>query len=119
VADAKKTSSGAAGAVAVGRKPRTVVAGTVTSAKTPKTLRVQVNYLAKHVKYGKYLRRKTVVAVHDEKGEGRLGDTVEVMECRPMSRTKHFRLVRVVKKAPEEFGAVIAETPIPGQGPKP
>jgi small subunit ribosomal protein S17 len=96
------------------RGPRPTLVGMVTSAKTAKTLRVQVDYLTRHAKYGKYLRRRTVLAVHDEKGEGRLGDQVEIMECRPMSKTKHWRLVRVVRKAPEGFGVTVAETVIPG-----
>jgi len=84
------------------RPNRRTVQGLVTSAKTPKTLRVQVDFLTKHPKYGKYLRRRTVLAVHDENREGRMGDRVEIAECRPMSATKHWRLVRVLVKGPEE-----------------
>ena len=56
--------------------------------------------LVKHPRYGKYIRRRTVCHVHDEQNESRQGDTVEIMETRPLSRTKHWRLVRVVTKAP-------------------
>jgi small subunit ribosomal protein S17 len=81
---------------------RTII-GQVTSAKTAKTLKVEVTYQTKHAKYGKYLKRTSVYHVHDEQGEGREGDIVEIAECRPMSRTKHHRLLRVVTKAPEKL----------------
>jgi small subunit ribosomal protein S17 len=72
--------------------------GVVTSAKNTKTIKVQINYQTKHPKYGKYLSRRTVLQVHDEKGEAREGDTVEIAECRPMSKTKHHRLVKIVTR---------------------
>jgi small subunit ribosomal protein S17 len=85
-------------------KPRAMyrsLEGVVTSAKADKTLKVQVNYQTRHEKYGKYLTRRTVLHVHDEKNEAREGDIVEVAECRPMSKTKHHRLVRVVTRSPD------------------
>lgn len=81
---------------------RTII-GIVSSAKTAKTLKVEVKYLTKHAKYGKYLKRTSVYHVHDEKGEAREGDTVEIAECRPYSRTKHHRLLKVITKAPEKI----------------
>ncbi len=75
--------------------------GVVESDKRDKTRRVVVRFLARHPKYGKYLERRTVLQVHDEKNESHSGDTVEVMPCRPMSKTKSWRLVRVVRRAPE------------------
>jgi small subunit ribosomal protein S17 len=57
--------------------------------------------LVKHPRYGKYIKRRTVCHVHDEQNESRLGDTVEIMETRPLSKTKNWRLVRIVTKAPE------------------
>lgn len=81
---------------------RTII-GIVSSAKTAKTLKVEVKYLTKHPKYGKYLKRTSVYHVHDEQGEAREGDTVEIAECRPFSRTKHHRLVKVITKAPEKL----------------
>lgn len=81
---------------------RTII-GEVSSAKTAKTIKVVVQYQTKHAKYGKYLKRSSVYHVHDEKGEAREGDKVEIAECRPFSRTKHHRLVRVVEKAPEKI----------------
>ncbi|MEM1165842.1 MAG: 30S ribosomal protein S17 [Planctomycetota bacterium] len=74
--------------------------GVVESDKRDKTVKVVVGYLAKHPKYGKYLRKRTVLHVHDEGNEARLGDRVEVAPCRPVSKTKSWRLVRVVEKAP-------------------
>ncbi|MCA9292767.1 MAG: 30S ribosomal protein S17 [Phycisphaerales bacterium] len=76
--------------------------GVVTSDKRDKTRKVEVQFLAKHPKYGKYLRQRTVLHVHDEKNDARMGDKVEIEECRPISKTKSWRLVRVVERAPEE-----------------
>src|ERR671936_1168645 len=82
------------------RGRRRVEVGVVTSDKMNKTRRVEIPRLVKHVRYGKYIRRRTVCHVHDENNESRAGDTVEIMETRPLSKTKHWRLVRVVTKAP-------------------
>src|SRR5438046_3041572 len=79
---------------------RRVAVGVVTSDKTAKTRRVEIPRLVKHPRYGKYIRRRTICHVHDEANESRQGDTVEIMESRPYSKTKHWRLVRVVQKAP-------------------
>jgi len=78
--------------------PRTVAVGIVTSDKTSKTRRVEIPRLVKHPKYGKYLRRRTICYVHDENEESATGDTVEIAGCRPMSKTKRWRLVRVMSK---------------------
>jgi small subunit ribosomal protein S17 len=84
------------------RGNRRVVTGVVTSDKMNKTRRVEVPRLVKHRRYGKYVRRRTVCHAHDEKNESRIGDTVELMESRPISKLKHWRLVRVVIKAPTQ-----------------
>src|SRR5438128_3307160 len=89
--------------------PRRVEVGVVASDKMNKTRRVELPRLVKHPRYGKYIRRRTVCHVHDEQNESRLGDTVEIMESRPLSRTKHWRLVRVVTKAP--VAAPLVEQP--------
>lgn len=96
----------------VTRSQRRVAVGVVTSDKMNKTRRVEIPRLVKHARYGKYIRRRTICKVHDEKNESRLGDTVEIMETRPLSKTKNWRLLRVVTKAPET--ATLAETVIPG-----
>lgn len=86
-----------------GRRARKTMIGVVTSAnKTPKTIAVQVHYTARHPKYGKFLNRSLTVKAHDEASAARLGDRVELMECRPFSRTKRWRLVRVIESAPQD-----------------
>ena len=82
------------------RKQRRTLVGIVTRDKMNKTRRVEIQRLAKHPRYSKYIKRRTVCYVHDEKDETRIGDTVEIMETRPLSKTKNWRLIRVVKKAP-------------------
>src|SRR5438067_1066219 len=79
---------------------RRVVTGVVTRDKNLKTRRVEVERLVKHPKYGKYIKRRTICYAHDENNESHLGDTVEIVETRPLSRLKRWRLVRVVTKAP-------------------
>src|SRR5260221_8568196 len=82
------------------RGRRRLAVGVVTSDKMNKTRRVEIPRLVKHQRYGKYIRRRTICHVHDEKNESRLGDTVEIRESRPLSKTKHWTLVRIVTKAP-------------------
>ena len=83
-----------------------------------KTIKVVVDYQTRHPKYGKYLKRRTVLHAHDEKNEAKEGDTVEIAECRPLSRTKHHRLLRVVEKAPEKAVQVSAEEVMTGKAPE-
>lgn len=71
----------------------------VDTDKRDKTIKVRIDRLVKHQKYGKFLRRRSVLHVHDEKNEARAGDVVEIMECRPISKTKSWRLLRVVRRA--------------------
>ena len=73
--------------------------GLVVSSKMQKTITVRVERLVKHPKYGKYVRRTTKLLAHDEQGEGREGDIVDIAECRRLSARKAWRLVRVVKRA--------------------
>jgi small subunit ribosomal protein S17 len=97
------------------RGQRRTAVGVVTSDKMNKTRRVEIPRLVKHPRYGKYIRRRTICHVHDENNESRAGDTVEIMETRPLSKTKHWRLVRVVTKgpapAPVAEGATAAGAP--------
>lgn len=74
--------------------------GVVESDARDKTRKVVVQFLAKHPKYGKYLRKRTALHVHDEGNESKRGDRVEVAPCRPVSKTKAWRLVRIVEHAP-------------------
>ncbi|MBU4399838.1 MAG: 30S ribosomal protein S17 [Planctomycetes bacterium] len=78
--------------------PKRVRTGIVTSDKTAKTRRVEIPRLVKHPRYGKYVHRKTVCHVHDENNESSVGDLVEIVESRPMSKTKRWALARVVEK---------------------
>ena len=73
--------------------------GRIVSAKMQKTISVSVERLVKHGKYGKYVRRTTKLLAHDEQGEGREGDLVDIVQCRRLSARKAWRLVRVVKRA--------------------
>ncbi|MBM3954465.1 MAG: 30S ribosomal protein S17 [Planctomycetota bacterium] len=79
--------------------PKRVVIGTVTSASSRKTRRVEMPRVVRHNKYGRILHRRTVCHAHDENDESALGDTVEIIECRPRSRLKRWELVRVVAKS--------------------
>lgn len=79
--------------------PKKVAIGVVASAKMEQTRRVEIPRLVKHRAYGKYVRRKTVCYVHDEENESSEGDTVEITECRPLSKTKRWKLLRVVEKS--------------------
>lgn len=81
------------------RKQRKVVVGVVTSDKMNKTRRVEIPRLVRHPRYNKYIKRRTICYMHDEKNESRKGDTVELMETRPLSKLKNWRLLRIVAKA--------------------
>lgn len=89
----------APGANTTKRKLRPRLIGLVTSDKVSKTRKVTFEYLARHPKYNKYVKRQTVLHVHDENNESHNGDHVEVMACRPISKTKTYRLVRVVTRS--------------------
>ena len=73
--------------------------GRVVSDKMNKTITVLVERKVKHPLYKKYVRRFTKLHVHDENNECRMGDVVDIQECRPLSRTKAWRLHRVVTRA--------------------
>ena len=78
------------------RKTRT---GVVTSDKMDKTITVAVERKVKHPIYGKFVKKTTKFHAHDEKNECTIGDVVRIMETRPLSKTKRWRLVEVVEKA--------------------
>lgn len=80
--------------------PRRVSVGVVTGDKMAKTRVVEIPRLVKHATYGRYIRRRLVCYVHDETEVSRLGDTVEIIESRPRSRSKRWELVRVVETIP-------------------
>ena len=71
--------------------------GMVASDKAGKTVKVLLERRVRHPKYGKYVRRRTVLQVHDENQQAHVGDRVAISPCRPISKTKHWRLVRVLR----------------------
>ena len=73
--------------------------GKVVSDKMDKSIVVAIERMVKHPIYGKYIKRTTKLHAHDENNECGLGDTVEVRECRPLSKTKSWTLVNIVEKA--------------------
>lgn len=79
------------------RLPRKTEIGAVKSDKMTKTRRVEIERLVPHPKYGKFLKKRTICVAHDETNETRVGDLVEIMETRPLSKTKRWRIVRIVR----------------------
>ena len=98
--------------------PKRQIIGVVTGDKMQKTRRVEIDRQVRHPKYGKILRRHTVCHVHDEKNESQIGDTVEIIESRPLSKTKRWDLVKIVKKAPSRtlsnLEGAVAGSDVPG-----
>lgn len=82
-----------------GRGKRRVENGIVVSDVRNKTITVEIKHLVKHPRYGKYLNRSTLLHAHDEKDEARKGDRVEIVETRPISKQKRWRLIKIVEKA--------------------
>jgi small subunit ribosomal protein S17 len=82
------------------RNNRQTEVGTVVSDKGDKTIAVQVQYTRPHARYSKIIRCRTKLYAHDEKNEARVGDFVEIRECRRYSKMKSWRLVRIVRKGP-------------------
>ncbi|MBE7508174.1 MAG: 30S ribosomal protein S17 [Planctomycetia bacterium] len=81
------------------RKARRARLAVVDSDSRDKTIKVRIDRLVKHAKYGKYQRRRSVIHVHDEQNEAKVGDVVEIVECRPISKSKSWRLSKVVRRA--------------------
>ena len=79
-----------------GRRDRR--SGVVIARSGDKTIKVRYDFTVRHPKYGKYMRRYTALHAHDENNEAQVGDTVELVACRRMSKTKSWRLTRVVEK---------------------
>ena len=82
------------------RTKRPTRIGVVSSHQRDKTIAVMVSYSVKHPKYGKYIRRRTVLHAHDEQNEAITGDKVQIALCRPLSKTKSWRLLRILERAP-------------------
>jgi len=80
------------------RKSKTLT-GRVVSNSGNKSIKIVIDFRVKHPKYGKYVKRRTKLGVHDEHNQAGVGDLVEIVQCRPYSKTKSWRLHRVVEKA--------------------
>ena len=90
--------------------------GVVTSDKMQKTITVVVERLVKHALYKKYVRKRTVLKAHDEKGEAKLGALVEIEFTRPLSKTKRWNLLRVLRAGNASAAdAVLAEPTVPAR----
>jgi small subunit ribosomal protein S17 len=83
----------------VDRKLRKTKTGAVTSDKMDKTITVAVERKVKHPIYGKFVKKTTKFHAHDETNEAKPGDVVRIMETRPLSKTKRWRLVEIIEKA--------------------
>ena len=81
--------------------PKRQAIGRVTSDKMNKTRVVEIPRLVRHPKYGKFVRKRTVCYVHDENNDSGHGDTVEIIESRPLSKKKRWMLVKVIEKNTE------------------
>ncbi|MFN3244674.1 MAG: 30S ribosomal protein S17 [Planctomycetota bacterium] len=81
------------------RTERKVARGVVMSNKMDKTLVVQVNRKVRHPVYEKFVSKKTKLYAHDDQGEANIGDIVEIVQTRPLSKLKRWRLLRIVQKA--------------------
>ena len=99
------------------RNLRKTLLGFVTSRSGDKSVKVTIPYKTPHPLYHKVINRKTVLHVHDEKNEAKLGDKVEIMETRPLSRLKRWRVVSVVQRAVGASGEAISETDVAAQVP--
>jgi len=75
------------------------IIGIVVSDKNDKTIKVQIESLVIHPLYNKHIRKNKIITVHDEKNVAKVGDKVEIIESRPISRLKKWRLVKIVEKA--------------------
>jgi 30S ribosomal protein S17 len=81
------------------RNSRKTLVGFVTSRSGDKSVKVTVPFKVPHPRYRKVINRKTVVHAHDEKNDTRIGDKVEIMETRPLSRLKRWRVIKVIERA--------------------
>jgi small subunit ribosomal protein S17 len=99
------------------RNTRKTIIGFVTSRSGDKSIKVTIPYKTPHPLYHKVINRKTVVHVHDEKNETKVGDKVEIMETRPLSRLKRWRIVNVVERAVTTDAVAISENGVAAQVP--
>ena len=93
------------------RSQRRTFIGIVTSDKMDRTITVQVDRLVQHPVFKKYVRKTSSFKVHDDKEDAKTGDRVEIAECRPISKTKRFRLIRVLDRAVPTVNVPAASEP--------
>jgi small subunit ribosomal protein S17 len=82
------------------------VVGEVVSDKMHKSITVKIFRRVRHAKYGKYMKQTSVFVAHDEKNDAKKGDKVRIQMCRPLSKTKRWRLMEVVERAVKEIEGV-------------
>jgi small subunit ribosomal protein S17 len=99
------------------RNTRKLLLGFVTSRSGDKSVKVTIPYKTPHPLYHKVINRKTVVHAHDEKNEAKVGDKVEIMETRPLSRLKRWRIVRVTERAVGATHEAVSEADVAAQVP--
>jgi small subunit ribosomal protein S17 len=99
------------------RNTRKTLIGFVTSRSGDKSVKVTIPFKVPHPRYKKVINRQTVVHVHDEKNETSAGDKVEVMETRPISRLKRWRIVSVVERAVSATGEAVSESDVAAKVP--
>ena len=81
------------------RNTRRAIVGVVISDKADKSITVRVDRMVQHKKFKKYIKRSTTYRAHDEANDAHVGDRVSIVECRPLSKTKNFRLVEVLERS--------------------
>ncbi len=81
------------------RNQRKVRSGKVTSNKSDKTVAVRIERLVRHPRYSRVIKKRSKLMVHDEQNEANIGDLVEVMETKPRSKTKRWRLTKILERA--------------------
>ena len=94
------------------RRPRPARVGVVVSDKCDKTIAVLFRYSVKHKKYGKYIQRRTKLHAQDDHNQARVGDLVELGQCRRMSKMKCWRLLRIIKAAPQLTTGSVKAAPV-------
>lgn len=94
------------------RNSRKTLVGFVTSRSGDKSIKVTVPFKVPHPRYQKVINRKTVVHVHDEQNDTKVGDKVEIMETRPLSRLKRWRVVNVIERAIVADTAAVSESDV-------
>ncbi len=99
------------------RNLRKTLLGFVTSRSGQKSVKVTIPYKTPHPLYHKVINRKTVLHVHDEKNDAQVGDKVQIMETRPISRLKRWRIVSVVQRAVSATHEAVSEADVAAQVP--